>query len=114
MQQHSSHDLAAVCELVTDKNTCPKVNQHLVEDRGGVQLKCGCELPYAGCLMVGHKAEVPQKCLDVLQGRAGDQVDVFERHWLHYRHCAFYFSETQRYDRKKEVLPHVGWNLEAG
>ena len=74
MRQHSSHDWAAVCELVSDKHTCPIVNQQLVDHHGGVQLKCGCEVPYAGCLMVGHTAGVPQKRLDVVQGRVGDQV----------------------------------------
>jgi len=41
---------------------------------GGVQLRCGCELPYAGCLTVKPDIDDGEKHLDVVQGRIGDQM----------------------------------------
>ena len=74
-RQLSKHDSAAVCELISDRDhRRPDKCQHLVEDQGSLQMKCGCELPYAGCLMVGPKAGVPEKRLEVVQGQIGDYI----------------------------------------
>ena len=73
VKRHSGHDSAAVCELVNDRNgNCTTNGQHMVEDRGSLPMRCGCELPYAGCLMVGPKAGAREKRLNVVQGRIGN------------------------------------------
>lgn len=69
------HDSAAACEVVHARTSARSDKcKHLAEDHTGVRLSCGCELPYAGCLMVGHSPEGREKRLDVVQGRLGGQV----------------------------------------
>jgi len=69
------HDSAAGCELLSGGNgRCSDETQHVVADGGNLQLKCGCKLPYAGCLMIGPRTAVREKSLNVVQGRIGDQV----------------------------------------
>jgi len=52
-------DSAAGCELLSGSNgRCSDESQHVVADGGNLQLKCGCKLPYAGCLMIGPRTAV--------------------------------------------------------
>jgi len=70
------HESAAAGALVSNGHgACESQNcKHDPVDNGGVQLSCGCKLPYAGCLTVKPDTDSGQKHLDVVQGSIGGQV----------------------------------------